>query len=111
MEDRAVELAIARFIEIDDKAAEIKEAREKNLSELEAQYRREIHDMVENYNRKTEEKVKEIFSKALSEGESKVEELRKKSNELIEIMEAKYLKIKDDIINKFFNEIFYLKRF
>ncbi|SHM58771.1 hypothetical protein SAMN05660826_01423 [Caldanaerovirga acetigignens] len=111
MEDKVIEQAIERFIEIDGKAANIKETREKNLAELESKYRREIQDMIENFNQKIDEKVNEIYSKALSEGNREVEELKKRARELIKTMETKYLEIKEEIINKFLSEIFDIKRF
>ncbi|MCG0275316.1 MAG: hypothetical protein L5655_04000 [Thermosediminibacteraceae bacterium] len=111
MEEKITEQAIARFLEIDSKALEIREKREKSLADLESQYRQEIREMRENFDREIEEKVKGIFSKAIQEGTLEVEKIQKDTAEMIKNMERIFNENKEEIKDQFINMIFDLKRY
>ncbi|ADL08453.1 hypothetical protein [Thermosediminibacter oceani] len=111
MEEKIVGQSIERFLEIDSKAVEIREKRDKSLADLESRYRREIQEMIESFNREIDQTVKDIYAKAILTGNQQVEKIQKDTTELIKNMEARFTQVKDEIKDEFINTIFDLKRY
>ncbi|MEA1939060.1 MAG: hypothetical protein U9N03_00135 [Candidatus Caldatribacteriota bacterium] len=101
---------IERLIELDTKAAEMNERREKQLVDLESKYKEEEQKMLKDYKSQTKAATRKTTQKILQEAQQEVSNINMDTKEVIEDMERKFEKSWKNITGEILKQIFNIKK-
>ncbi|HHY04968.1 MAG TPA: hypothetical protein GX534_07270 [Thermoanaerobacterales bacterium] len=104
------EEVLSRLIDLDVKAQSLSSKREKELLELEKQYKLELKQMSEDYIERAEVEAKKAADRIINMGLQEVKDINSQGEALLNKMEKQFKNCRESIVQEVIQRLFHLTR-